>query len=608
MQSRTEQRTVSRRLGALRGAARLLPALAVAAVSASGLPAASAATSQAASGGTVTQGIIGVAPSYVFPLTPLGAPSSGTNDERFNWLMYLPLYQLSNTAIDTTDSLADPPTWSDGDKTATIKLKSLKWSDGTPVTSRDVAFYFNLVKANKADWRSYTPGEFPDNVASIATPSPSTLVVHLTKAYDPIWYTYDQLATWVALPQQAWDKTSATGAIGNYDETTSGATAVWKFLTSQSANTANYATNPLWKVVDGPWEIKSFESTTGPDVFVPNPEYPVHPKISEFVETIYATDTAEFNALLAGNEINIGTIPPEDLPQLSRLSSDYNLTTSPLWHIGFDNINFRNPVTGPIVSQLYIRQVLAHLNDETGQANAFLDHEKAGYPTYGPIPPQPPSPYASPVQATDPYPFSISTARNLLTSHGWVIPSSGAASCQKPGTGPGECGAGIAKGAKLDFNFEYDTGQAFLDSEVANFQSDAAQAGIVLNVSSAPFQTVVATLTGCVYTTTCAANSWQLGTWDAEGYSGGGSSPYPSATFVGGETNFPSTVLPGLVNATETSPNPKSAMQAYDAYVAKNLPVIFTLTTYGLNVVSKNLQGVQFPASGFENTADWSFS
>ncbi len=97
------------------------------------------------------------------------------------------------------------------------------------------------------------------------------------------------------------------------------------------------------------------------------------------------------------------------------------------------------------------------------------------------------------MQATDPYPYNVSAARTLLTGHGWTIPSSGAATCTRPGTSTNECGAGIAKGAKLQFNFLYDTGQAFLTSEVANFKSDAAKAGIVFNVSSAPFQTVIGT-------------------------------------------------------------------------------------------------------------------
>jgi peptide/nickel transport system substrate-binding protein len=604
------KRTTTSFRRALAGVALTVPALATAAVT--GAPPASASSHHvngAASGGTVTEGIVGVAPAYVFPLAPLGAPTSGTNTERFNWLMYPPLYRLGNAGIDASGSLADLPVYSNGNKTITIHLHSFKWSDGQPVTSRDVAFFYNLAKANKEDWQSYLPGQFPDDVASLTTPNSSTVVVQLVRPYSPTWFTDNQLSDWLALPQQAWDKTSAAGAIGNYDETTSGAKAVWKFLTSQASDTATYATNPLWKVVDGPWEIKSFQPTTGPNVFVPNPDYSPQPKISEYQQTIFATDTAEFNALLAGNEINIGTIPPEDLPELPRLSSDYTLTTSPYWHIGFDNLNFKNPVTGPIVSQLYFREALQHLEDGTGQANAYLDGEKAGYPVYGPIPPQPPTPFEAATQKTNPYPFSIKAARSLLTEHGWKISGSGPATCARPGTAANECGAGIPAGRQLVFKFEYDTGQSFLTSEVANFKSDAAQAGIVLNVSSAPFQTVISDLTGCVGTTTaCPASSWQLGTWNAEGYSWGFTSPYAVGDWVTYNTNWTSNEFESLLNATETSANGLTAIQAYDTFVTKNLPVIWTLTTYGLNVVSNNLKGVVFSASGFENTTDWYLS
>ncbi len=605
MQPRTERPAAAARWR--RTAALVIPVLAAAAVTAGCGSSPAPAASSSSNNTTVTEGIVGVAPSYVFPMTPPGE-GSGTNTERFNWLMYLPLYTLNNTGIDTSESLAYPPTYSNGDKTVTIRLRSLKWSDGQPVTSRDVGFFINLAKANKDDWGGYTPGEFPDNVSSFTTPNATTLVVNLTASYNPTWFTDDQLSGWYALPQQAWDKTSASGAIGNYDETASGAQAVYKFLTAQSSDTANYATNPLWKVVDGPWEIKSFRATTGPDSFVPNPDYPSKPLISEFVETIYTTDSAEFNALLTGNEINIGTIPPEDLPQLSRLSSDYQLTTSPYWHIGFDNLNFKNPVTGPIVSQLYFRQALQHLEDGTGQADAYLGDEKAGYPVYGPIPPKPASQFIATAQETDPYPFSISSARSLLEAHGWKIPASGAATCVRPGTAADDCGAGIPAGRQLVFNFEYDTGQTFLDEEVANFKSDAAQAGIVLNVSSAPFQTVVATLTECIDTTSCPASSWQLGTWNAEGYSGGYTSPYATGDWVTEDTNFNSTEFQSLLEASERSPDAVSSIKAYDTYVTENLPVIWTLTTYGLNVVSKNLKGVLFAASGYENTTDWYYA
>jgi peptide/nickel transport system substrate-binding protein len=607
MQSRTERPPPALRWR--RAAALVMPVLVVTAITAGcGSSSSSSPTSGSSSGGTVTEGIIGVAPSYVFPLDPPGEGGSGTNTERFNWIMYLPLYQLSSTGVDATDSLANPPTYSNDDKTVTIHLKSYKWSDGKPVTSRDLSFFLNLVKDNKDDWSSYIPGEFPDNIASFSTPNPSTLVVNLTRSYNPTWFTDNQLSDFYALPQHAWDKTSASGKVGNYDETTSGAKAVYKFLTTQSDDTATYATNPLWKIVDGPWEIKSFRATTGPDTFVPNPDFPSKPHISEFVEQIYTTDTAEFNALLAGSEINIGTIPAEDMPQLSRLSSNYTLTTSPYWHIGFANMNFKNPVTGPIVSQLYFRQALQHLEDGTGQAQAYLDNQKAGYQVFGPIPSKPQSPFIAAAQKTDPYPFSISAAKSLLEEHGWHIPASGAATCVRPGTAANECGAGIPAGRQLEFKFEYDTGQTFLDEEVANLKSDAAQAGIVLNVSTAPFQTVIGTLTECVGSGSCPASSWQLGTWNAEGYSWGYTSPYATGEWLNEVTNFNSPQFQSLLQATETSPDAVTAIQAYDTYVTENLPVIWTLTTYGLNVVSKNLKGVEFAASGFENTTDWSFT
>ena len=46
----------------------------------------------------------------------------------------------------------------------TITLKPARWSNGEPVSARDVIFWINLLKANRADWASYVPGGFPDNV------------------------------------------------------------------------------------------------------------------------------------------------------------------------------------------------------------------------------------------------------------------------------------------------------------------------------------------------------------------------------------------------------------------------------------------------------------
>ena len=59
---------------------------------------------------------------------------------------------------------ANAPVYSDHDRVVTIRLKPARWSDGEAVSARDVIFWINLLKANKADWASYVPGGFPDNV------------------------------------------------------------------------------------------------------------------------------------------------------------------------------------------------------------------------------------------------------------------------------------------------------------------------------------------------------------------------------------------------------------------------------------------------------------
>jgi peptide/nickel transport system substrate-binding protein len=578
----------------------LCAALIVAACSSS--PSSSSSGGSAVTGGTVTLGVVGVPPNYVFPfVTP--ATDSGSNLIYFMDTRYVPLYTVGN-AIVPSESEAYPPTYSDGNTTVTVRLKPLRWSDGTPVTSRDVLFFFNLIKANKTAWASYTPGEIPDNVASASAPNQSTVVFHLTHAYNPTWFTDDELTLLYAAPQQVWDKESASGKIGNYDETSAGATAVYKYLSGQAANSATYGTNPLWKVVDGAWVLQSYQPN-GPDVLTPNPVFSPKPHIDKLVIKTYTTDTAEFNALLAGDQLNIGSIPTQDLQEQGRATAaGYNYEPSTTYQISFVNLNYDNPVTGPLVQQLYIRQALQHLMDESGQVSSYLDHGKAGYAVYGPIPAG--TPYASSIQATDPYPFSVGAARSLLQRHGWHIPSSGAASCVRPGSGTSDCGPGIKAGQLLQFSFLYDTGPTFLQQEVTNFQSDASEAGIVLKLSSGPFNTVFGDLLVCVGPGSCPASSWQMGTWST-GYSWGFSSAYATGDFMYFNSNYSSPTYSKLVTATETSPDTIAAMHAYDNFASLQLPVIYSITTNFLNEVSTNLRGVAFPLTGLLNTQDWYF-
>ncbi len=83
--------------------------------------------------------------------------------------------------------------------------------------------------------------------------------------------------------------------------------------TAANNSLATYATNPLWQVVDGPWHLKSF-NTTGLADFIPNAKYggPVKAKLSEFIERPFTSTSSEYSALLGG-KLQYGYLPPEDV-------------------------------------------------------------------------------------------------------------------------------------------------------------------------------------------------------------------------------------------------------------------------------------------------------
>jgi peptide/nickel transport system substrate-binding protein len=577
---------------------------------------------KAASGGKAVSGATATlaespqgTPNYIFPF--LGPTTiSNANVDDFNALMYLPLYWFggsngnnSSVALNTAESLAFPPVYSNGNRTVTIKIKPYKWSDGTPVTSASLIFFMDLAKANKADWGLYEPGHLPDNVAKFSAHGANEVVFNLTTAVNPTWFTANQLSELTPMPQQAWDKTSVSGKAGDFASTTKGAQAVYHFLSAQAAKTATYATNPLWKVVDGPWKLHSFDSV-GNLAFVPNSAYsgPDKPRLSEFKEAPFTADSAEFNALLAKNEVDVGYLPTEDLSQQARLSGNgYQAVKSELYQLNFMVLNYHNPSVGPIVQQLYARQALQHVMDEQGQLKALLGNGAGGYADYGPIPPKPATSYLTSADASDLYPFSISAARSLLTSHGWKIPSSGPAVCTSPGSGPHNCGAGVPAGKKLTFTLLYVSGSTYLQQEMEVYKSDAARAGIVVSLSSAPFNTVTSRVIGtCPTVSKSSACSWQIGNWGA-GFSAS-IDAYPSGELIFPNlTGFADSTLIKLINDTVQSSSP-SVLANYAAYVSKMAPVIWQVNTYDLNEVATDLHGVTFDAIGNINPSQWYFS
>jgi peptide/nickel transport system substrate-binding protein len=526
-------------------------------------------------------------PNYIFPLTS-GKYFSVANLSQFQYLMYRPLYwfgQDGKVKLNSSLSLANDPVYSDGGKTVTMTLKKWNWSDGQPITSRDVEFWMRLLKANIAHWAAYAPGEFPDNVTSMNFPDAQTVVFGLDKTYSSYFFTYNELSQISPLPQHVWDKTSDSGAVGDGDRDPTTAKAIYKYLDGQSQSVKTYNTNPLWQVVSGPWKLKSMD-IEGHVAMVPNGAYsgPVKPTLAEFDEQPYTTDTSEFSVVHTGG-VDYGYIPNQDVAEKGSLT---NYTFAPWigWSIVYFQENFNNSTTGPIYKQLYFRQAMQHLVDQQTWIKSIL--KGYGYPDYGPVPIKPASSFADSFEQNNPYPYDPAAAVKLLTDNGWTVNPGGVSTCSNPGTGTGQCGAGIPAGAKANFKLEYYNGQLIVKQEMEALKTEFSKAGLVLNLSGANFDTVIGDAFGG--NPSADMDNWGGGWIFAPDYYPTGDEIFSTGAGSngGGYTNATNDAN---TSATTTSNDP-SALYTYEDFLAKDLPVIWIpVADAQLSMVKKTLHG-----------------
>lgn len=506
-------------------------------------------------------------------------------------LMYSP--SANQPTIDFATSMANAPVFSHGDTQVSITMKHYAWSNGKPVTARDVIFYINLAKAAGPQWGDYVPGDFPYNLKSYTATGTYTLNFVLNKAYNPTWFTDNQLAEITPIPQNAWDKTSMSGPVGNYDMSPAGATAVWNFLNTQAQNTSTYTTNPLWKVVDGAWTLQSFGGSSAPDVFVPNTHYSgAKPYASKFEEIPFTSSSAEFNVLRTGTSaLSYGYLPSADLPAKSQISSSgFTLTPIHAWAVDYMIPNLTNPAMGAVLSQLYIRQALQHLVDQTTMIKAYMGG--LGIPTYGPTPVYPKgNSFVAKTELHNPYPYSVSAAEALLKAHGWKVTPGGTDVCVTGGTTG--CGAGVASGTPLSLGLIVSSGAGSLTHDNELFKSDAAKAGVQINLKFQPFNSVVGIVAPCVPATQASSPvcGWQLGEYGGISYS---TDPTGGALFSpGGSLNagsYSNPTVTGLISAVHTAPNLTPYYQ-YESILATQLPWIWQPVPDHLAEIANNLSG-----------------
>ncbi|CAK7279622.1 peptide ABC transporter substrate-binding protein [Streptomyces misionensis] len=532
-------------------------------------------------------------PNWILPVGT--AAHLNTNNSSISQVLWEPLiaYDGSTGQVgwNKDNSLATAADFGKDGKSVTITLGNRHWSDGKPITSRDVEFWYNLVKANKADWASYSPGKAPDNWTSLKIVDDTHLTITFDKAYNQQWMLANELSMIRVMPQHVWDKTSASGAVSDQDRTPAGAKQVWTYLNNAAKNISGYATDPLWKTVSGPYTLKSF-STAGKVELTANAKYDGGGKanIKNVNLLPFTTTDAEENALRAGT-VDYGYINATDLGQEAAFKSrGYTVKPWAGWAITYMPYNFNNPAMGAVFKQLYARQAIQMSVDQTSLSKVVFNG--TAVPTYGPIPQGQPSDFVSPRQKNNPYPFDTAKARQLLTSHGWTE-RNGTMVCDHPGGGGDQCGPGVAKGTAFEMQVLSQSGSTVTDNMMSALQSSFAKTGIKFTIKTAPVNSVLSQAGQC--TSGQSGCKWQLsffgtaGSWYFPAY------PSGDALFqTGGGSNFGSYSNPAvdkLITETTTSDS-TAAVQKYSAALAEDLPVVWLPEPdYQVSVVRNGLGG-----------------
>ncbi|HLW79917.1 MAG TPA: ABC transporter substrate-binding protein, partial [Terriglobia bacterium] len=482
----------------------------------------------------------------------------------------------------------------------------LKWSDGKPVVAADVLFYLDLLKAalgvSPVDWCQYSAGGLPDNVASWTAPDAHTVVLHLRHAVNPSWFTNNQLqdvgAGIYPLPSQDWNVDAPGGEhITDWATNPADALKIYDYLRTQGTATSRFATRPLWKVVDGPFRLRSFNASTGAYDLVPNDSYGLKPKprVGGVSVITYGSSAAMLQALRSGG-LEIGSLDPStQLGSIRNLrKAGFSVFGGPAWGWFGAVINFRDTTNhfDSVIAQPYMRGVLAELVDQA----AIIKRVYHGWavPAYGPAPTSPRSPYVSATATRASWPYDPAAAAATLRAHGWHVNPGGQTTCRRAGTGADECGAGIPAGTPISFVWANVSSSispvGALESRL--FANEARRAaGIVVSFVTGTFGFLTAE-----YNDQNPAAGSYVNDWGVNNYGGALTDYYPTQQGLlgpGGALNlggYADAAAQRLMAASVSSSSPK-AIDAEVSYLGKSYPVLYMPDQDVIVAVSRGIGG-----------------
>lgn len=478
--------------------------------------------------------------------------------------MYMPLLWVDRQdQVDYGRSVASSVTPSNGDTTFTIQMNpTWKWSNGHPITAKDVLFDWQLIKASMSS-KSPLPycfggeGGVPQDWKSVVATGTHTLVITTTKAVNPVWFTLNGIGQLIPIPVSVWDK-HPTNMLANL---------------SFMKQISNQPMNPVYQVVDGPYVIQKTVHDQYWE-YKANPTYHGHKPSVKHVLYMYNTASSNLFVQLKKQAFNESTIPFSYLGAAKQLTG-YNVVSKPAFQFNDIELNFASNAAGVggLFNKLYIRQAL-QMGINQQAIITSLYHGLAS-PTYGPVPLRPKNVFYD-KSLPNYYPFNPAAGRKLLEQHGWTL-SNGV----------------MTKGSqRFEFTVLYYSGSTTLQHLVEYLQSEWATEGIKVNLQSMN-PTNLSGITGNTQDSSkwaaLVGNYW---VYVPDYYPSGGGLFATGAGFNQGQYN--SAVMNHLIAKTYeggTTSQVTARFNQYQAYVAQQLPVLWLPTPQTVYAVSKNLHG-----------------
>lgn len=462
--------------------------------------------------------------------------------------IYKPLLWVNNNySINWKTSVADKITYNTSGTIYHIFLNhKWHWSNGTPVTSKDLLFTWDVIKAASqptapAPWPyvGAGTGDIPNGVKSVVANNNYEVTITLKQPTNQQWFIYNGIIQLVPMPH-VWD--------------------VKKNMTAELKYLGDEATNPHFvSLVDGPFKLgKVVQNQSW--TMLPNKQYSGHKSIVNKIVLVYeASSAAEFAALHTGTA-NMGYLDPSQWGSRQELTSKGDVIT-PEYTFGFFDtaLNmFPNSPVKNIFDKLYVRQAM-QMSLNAQAINTYVYHGTA--PAIdGPLPRHPMTKFYDPVLNKNPYPYNPSAAKKLLESHGWRD----------------EGGIMTRGNEKMDFTMMYPSGTASSVQAAEIMQQDWAKVGIKITLKGEPFGNLISIASPGSNT------PWDMATGTGWYYDGPGFYPSGDGLFNTGASSgfgYSSPTEDRLIAATHkpyaTPAENMKVFDQYEVYTAKQLPVLW---------------------------------